>query len=604
MSDDAVVFERIGVRRMPGFRQAGAGFALEGLAPGMNIIHGPNGSGKTTTARAISLLMWPGLTREDTVSVEGHYRHAGVLWSVDADSGRVMSERDGERSAPLTSPPVEFRDCYSLALHELIQADNASFAEAIVRESVGGYSIGAARKALGYAPGASRLLKESKELKLKKQELKDAWANQEQLDREESDLARKDKERDLARVAAARAEMFRLAVARLEAAETARTLETGLSQFPGVMKRLTGQEIDTLKALDSEVAGLESQIETLSRELEDAGERATDAGLPEGGVPEEVMGKIRDLVQRLNTLSVSISAAEQNAARAKSARSAEREALGGKIDEEKLSSIDLESIGNLQEFAEEAERVRGERKACEAVRKWLSPSEEREDLDQLKEGMRLLLRWYRDSGASGQYQAAFRTKIMGIAAACILGLLSLVLCFVIHWACLGLLLLAAGFVIYGVVPPVISNSSEVHRREFVSLDIDQPSRWTPQAVQKYIDELGKRIAEAQVDREHNKLWHDRYESEEADLVKCSDDLEERRRQLAAGLGAEPGTGEAQLSWLVQTLRRWRSASAELESVGGEIDQLKEQYGNLLSELNEELTKHGYKPADDVSGAVG
>ncbi|MDP6526545.1 MAG: hypothetical protein QGH15_20215, partial [Kiritimatiellia bacterium] len=253
---------------------------------------------------------------------------------------------------------------------------------------------------------------------------------------------------------------------------------------------------------------------------------------------------------------------------------------------------------------EEAERVRGERKACEAVRQWLSPSEESEDLDQLKEGMRLLLRWYRDSGASGQYQAASRTKIMGIAAACGLGLLSVVFCFAIHWAWLALLLPAIFFMIGGITPPVISSAAEVHRREFVSLGIDQPHRWTPQAVQKYIDELGKRIAEVQVDRERNKLWHDRYESEEDNLVKSSADLEERRRQLAAGLGTKPGTGEAQLSWLVQTLRRWRSASAELEAVCGEIDQLKAQYGNLLSDLNEELTKHGYKSADDVSGAVG
>jgi energy-coupling factor transporter ATP-binding protein EcfA2 len=604
MSDDAVIFERIGVRRMPGFRQAGAGFVIPGLVPGMNIIHGPNGSGKTTTAQAMSLLMWPGLTRAEAASVEGHYRRDGKLWSVDADSGRVTIECDGEKSDPLSFPQVEFRDCYSLALHELIQADNASFAEAIVRESVGGYSIGDAARQLGYQAGPSRLVKEANELKLRKKDLRDSQASQRKLDDQEAGLAGKEKERDLARVAAARAEMLKLAVARLEAAENARDLEAKLSQFPDVMGRLTGQEISDLKSHDGDIVGLESQIETLSRELEDAGERATDAGLPEGGVPEEVMGKIRDLVQRLNSLSVSISAAEQNAARAESARNAEREALGGEIDEEKLSSIDLESIGNLQEFAEEAENIRAGLKACDTVRKWLTPSEDSEDLDRLEEARRLLLRWYRDSGASGQYQAVSRTKIMGIAAGCVLGLLSVVLCFAMHWLWLLLLVFAGAFVVYGIVPPVISNSAEVHRREFVSLDLDQPARWTPQSVQKYVDELGKKIAEVQLQQKRNSLWHDRYESEEKTLVKSSDDLDKRRRELAAVLGAEPGPGEARLIWFVQTLRRWKSAAAQMDSVGGEIDLLKKQLADLLSGLNDELVKYGYEPADDVSGAVG
>lgn len=604
MNDDAIVFERIGIRRMPGFRQAGEGFALPELAPGMNIIHGPNGSGKTTTARAISLLIWPGLTREGAVSVEGHYRHAGVLWSVDADSGRITSQRDGEKSDPLVSPPAEFRDCYSLALHELIQADNASFAEAIARESVGGYSIVAAENALGFAAGASRLLKDAKELKLKKQELSAAQKSQEQLDGEESELAIKDKERGLALVAAERAEMLRLAVDRLAAAENVRTVEAVLSQFPDVMNRLTGQEIDTLKSLDGEIHDIESQVESLVRALDEDGTRARVSGLSEGGVPDEVMGRVRDLVQRLKTLSDRMATTEQNAARAESARNAEQEALGGEIDKEKLSSIDLESIGNLQEFAEEAERVRAGSKACETVRKWLDPSEEGEDLDQLKEGMRLLLRWCRDSGANGQYKAASRARFIGIAACGCLALLSVVLFLVSHVAWLMLLLPALGFLSWGFVPPVISNSAEVHKKEFVSLGVDQPLRWTPQDVQKKIEELGKRIAEVQLRRERNRLWHDRYESEENDLAKASEDLEKRRCGLTSALGAEPGTGEARLTWFVQTLRRWKSASTESTSICGELEKLQEQYRHLLAEVNAELAKYGYQPADDASQAVG
>ena len=44
-------FERLELERLPGLERGG--FTLDGLSPGVNVIHGPNGSGKTTTARAI-----------------------------------------------------------------------------------------------------------------------------------------------------------------------------------------------------------------------------------------------------------------------------------------------------------------------------------------------------------------------------------------------------------------------------------------------------------------------------------------------------------------------------------------------------------------------
>ena len=57
MSRPALWFERIHVRRMPGTEPPG--FEVRDLSPGVNIVHGPNGVGKTTLARALLAVLWP-----------------------------------------------------------------------------------------------------------------------------------------------------------------------------------------------------------------------------------------------------------------------------------------------------------------------------------------------------------------------------------------------------------------------------------------------------------------------------------------------------------------------------------------------------------------
>ena len=50
--------ESLHVQNSPGLPE---GIASLTFPPGFVIIHGPNGSGKTTVARAIRELLWPGL---------------------------------------------------------------------------------------------------------------------------------------------------------------------------------------------------------------------------------------------------------------------------------------------------------------------------------------------------------------------------------------------------------------------------------------------------------------------------------------------------------------------------------------------------------------
>ena len=114
-----LAFERLAIVRTPGFEEGG--FALEGLASGVNLVYGPNASGKSTTARAIRALLWP---RESGVGTYARiFDLAGERWEIDVDRDRVRHRRAGEPSGPPPLPPAATADRYSLALHDLLQAE-------------------------------------------------------------------------------------------------------------------------------------------------------------------------------------------------------------------------------------------------------------------------------------------------------------------------------------------------------------------------------------------------------------------------------------------------------------------------------------------------
>src|SRR5690606_28836780 len=187
MSGDALHFERLVVRRMPGVGDGG--FRLEELAPGVNVVHGPNASGKTTTARAIEALLWPRAAAPERASVAGWFRVADDEWMVETEAGRARWQRGGADASAPPLPPAESRDRYRLSLHELLSAEDRALAEEILRESAGGYDLARAAAAIGARSAPSRPNKELNAVKAARQKATDARKRHEELRHEESELA-------------------------------------------------------------------------------------------------------------------------------------------------------------------------------------------------------------------------------------------------------------------------------------------------------------------------------------------------------------------------------------------------------------------------------
>ena len=131
-----LTFEQVRVRRAPGFERDG--FTVPDLSPAITIVYGPNGVGKSTTARAIERLLWPGLASGERMLLEGGVRLGEERWVVEAEGGRSQWLRDGVLAPTPRLPAPEVHRRYRLALHDLLREEDGDFAAAILRESAGG----------------------------------------------------------------------------------------------------------------------------------------------------------------------------------------------------------------------------------------------------------------------------------------------------------------------------------------------------------------------------------------------------------------------------------------------------------------------------------
>lgn len=67
MIEDALAFEDIHVDRAPGFDSGG--LSVDGLSPGINVVHGPNASGKSTLGQSMQWLLWP----DEAAALDTHW---------------------------------------------------------------------------------------------------------------------------------------------------------------------------------------------------------------------------------------------------------------------------------------------------------------------------------------------------------------------------------------------------------------------------------------------------------------------------------------------------------------------------------------------------
>lgn len=604
-------FRALHVRRMPGFEDVG--FRLHDLAAGINLIHGPNASGKTTAARALQRLIWPA-SGDERASLEGRLTLKGQPWRVEVEGTRAVWERDGEPAEAPALPSASSCSRYLLSLTDLLEADDRDLADIIRVESAGGYDVPGAGDSLDFGAGGRPvgLMRALREARRKLDEANDE-ATRLRGDRARLSELEAERVRLERQAGSARALEHAIALAETRAALEAATRE--LDAFPSAMASLRGNEVEQLVEWADREKSLRSDLVAAVEREAGAGREIEAAALGDG-LPSSVLNTLDNRLMTVRSADSRIAADARALEDARARRAQAGRTLG--IDGDGIHGDGIDGDGDgvpdfhasdtarLDAFMERAQSVRSARAAIEARLRVLADPDEADSSiapgdETLSDGIRILRAWLRTApgGADKRWAGLVTVSIVAflVLAAVLAGAGTI-------WA--PAFALAALPAVAAVVLLLLRPSGAADPRAGLEAEARRlghaPDAWTDEAVRNRLDDLetrrGAREQDAQRRGERIRVEQDRTALAESEAA-----LESERVALAASLGMDLDLDDLTLTLTAARLRQWEEARAAEVAAAARLEAARNDRRRAFDEAAAQLAPFGYAP-DDADALAG
>jgi len=610
MERTPVRVDSIDIKRAPGFETGGV--SLDGLSPGVNVVCGGNAAGKTTLSRAIRWSLWPDSDDvPDRANIRTELTYDGEGRTVLLGSGVTQHLKDGADADPIPVPSLADGERYTLSLEEMLQPSNdgGAFADAIQRESTGGFDVDAVRASLGLDGGVSpstRNLGETQvaeeavnEVKRRRQSATDLSTEREELERVNSELRE-------AADARKREELLNRAVAFAEVRDEYREAEREVASFPEELAQFDGSEIETLEAVDTAIARHEEDIwEAATKDREAAAEMAA-TGLDEP-IPESELATLRESHQKIDESESDRDRLERELESTKTERREARDEIPLDLDDDALRTIEADDMDDLRGFlsavvvAEGAERAREEvDKAFETV----TEATVEADRETLVSGRDALADWLAepvrdDDTETDEEPTDDRLRPVTVGAGLLVAVAGVAVGF--SGNPLGFLLALVGVAqaVYAwttgdseteVNDQPIRDPRETHRERFVKTGLEAPTEWTREAVTDRLSDLRDGLAALET-AETATDARDRLQAE-FDESDAEELVETTRERLRESLGVDPREDdEIELGVAVERIDRWQAADKTVASKREELQTARGQLESRLSEFRERIAPY-------------
>ncbi|NLN77492.1 MAG: hypothetical protein GX141_01045 [Armatimonadetes bacterium] len=592
MPDSSLVFSKIRIDRMPGFVRGG--FEVTNLCPGINVIYGPNASGKTTTATAMHSLFWPKEVAPQGAIIEGTLNCDGDVLTISHELGKTVFG-----GAPPAFGAASNRHRYMLALHDLLRTDARDFADEVLIEARGGYRMDEARKILGYRPDVTRPGTELKEMNEAFSAVSNAGRDAATLVRRQNQLAQLEEEKARAETATKQVSLLDAAIALANAQNERGKAAEALGNFPEGVDKLNGDEQDRLGDFANRIISAQGKKTSAENVVKEANSASAKCALPKGGVAgteiAELIGEHAELARvqgEMREAAKLVEASEVNAAEA-------LDRIGKDVDKALLERIDCAEIGKLAEFAKEAQQARSNLTARDRMKSWLdaASSEPNETGPDLRKGIDLLNYWLSSSQDAPSDRMAM--LIAGLLIGAGIGLFSTV-----GIIALVLPIIGIAVTLFAWRTKAGTDKRDSYRKEFERTRIVGPADWTPEQVSRLVDSLNALLAKQALSAERAMVWKsacDQHHGLDEQWAKVQED----RKSLLARLGVAfsesdlQNNCEAELYYLLYTVSQWQTACSAASAQNKVLTGLRGEYDSKLSSLNSRLSIFGYADVDSA-----
>ena len=593
---------RIAVRSFYGAPQTGL---TADLGPGLNVVVGPNGQGKTTLARALHGALWPETVREFRPSYDARFTVGEEPWDVAVEAGEARYARGGEAVDRLALPDVSYRSRYLLSLNDLVVDDGQPFADAVRRDAAGGVDLSLARAALGYRPAAPRQLDAARKAQDAAADVRRVRNAQAALKTEAEALPALVARAEAAAEAGERVALLDLLERRAEAHGHAVEAVRLADAYPAPMANVARDTAARYEALADESR---RASEALDRARQAAAEASTDlrahawAG-SDAPSPTELAARVRALDEA--TRAVADAERDVAAARAASAHAAAALRAGGVPDDVALAP---DALARVADLAAEAGRTRAQADEMAARLQVLRAHHNRiqpHDADALRRGVDALRTWLAYSTGTEPAKPLLAPGPVWTVAA-VLAVVSLAVGVLASpWALL-LLLGSAGLAwvafTLGQKPLVAENPSARARESYELLRLDRPAEWTAVHVEQTLAALDRQSAAQDVRR----LWRERIDEVErsvGELEGTVAEVEAREMELSAELGLRVPRGAEGLLVLTHQLVASDAAERAQAVAEGVLAQAVAARDTALAAVNALIAGVPLAPARDAAEAA-
>lgn len=607
---NTVKFNYLRVKKMPGIEVP---FLLDDLSHGVNIIHGPNGCGKSTTRRALEAILWPMYVENNLVkqglNVKGGYKLSGGDYSVALEGKEIAVQRNGADCDPVIFSSPEFRQRYHLSLRDLIHDDGSAFAAEIYRQSVGGVDIDKAHKSLNYKPKPGRAGPLSKELREAKRKLAVLIEKQNEIIHAEDALADLIERQKKALMLGAETRLLeaaeKLSQVKSELAHASKMLE----QFPASMSLVTGTEVEEVGKIRKKVADVTNLRDSATTDKKSA-QVKKDQAISSSELPDRVRKSLRVAVDRLDALENTIQLKGRELAAADELCERALTDITPDMKPELLERIDSEAIRKLENLAREAGNLEQDLSRLEAhiksIETGIASPDSMPAEQGVSEGIALLSRWLQNTHNSAQSSPSWaREPGKWIFVA---GLIALVIAVALPHNFLALfafiVAILFSYVGYKLGSRRDQASDSDAEAQFKSLNVPQPDVWTPDSVQSVLRELmdlQNVISNAAYAIRQIKEISGEKDRVSEELGNCR-----LKANTLAGQYGIPGSSNIQhLQWLLEKLRVWQSSSDKSAGIRAELTKARAQQEEQLREVATILLPYkDWTPPDTLNSAKG
>jgi len=595
-----VRLRRIDIRRLPGIAEP---FSVE-LDPGINLVVGPNGSGKTSLCRAARALLWTEESPHPLFSAAADWERGGADWHAERDGTEAPRwEREGQPAEAPAIPGPQTAELYSLGVVDLLkrgpEAADHQLAEDVLTRLAGGYNVDRLLRD-EFAERARAGNKERLELRRARREVEAVRRRHTALAHREDELD--DLEQDLAesRRARNRLAVWQRGIALIAARREIERAESARTGFPPALAAATGDEEERLTTIANDLREVAETDAQTGQALEQARDQARKNALPNGPLPRAEM----DAAWRRLELLQDRSRASIDAIREREAAAARLAEAGRALDPqwraEDAGPVPPDAVTGAEEHLRvtQAAGVKADQLGVLLAHQALQEEPDRDDDAALHRGVELLESWLA-TRATGESIVLFALGLAGALAATAAG----------YWIATttGALWswIAGGF---GTVVALALMVARIgwHRsgglrraalaREFATLPLDPPTRWRRQTVRETLTALREKEASrarAAVVRELRRLL---------EAERESSSKEHRRREaalpdLARELGAAPGLGVVELVEYGRRVLEYQRLRQEEAATVALAEQSERELADQLARLTEFLTRHGMKRPD-------